>query len=143
MGENKSDDPEFSYIGKKMVGPDGQLYHEIDEFEGEIGGYLYLTTTGSVKLYSMSTGMYLHMRTLTVAASGASALTAKVINGSVASTTTTKQVVVIASGPTALKTYHLDGLKGPVYTTSMYAQSTRAGTHIHWTGVLDPNMPSV
>lgn len=143
MGENEADDPEMTYQATKKIGPDGKFYPEVDQFEGEVGGYVYINTTGASPLYAQTAGQYLHLRTLTVTATGASGATIKLIDGSLATLLTTRLFIKLASGAGVDRTKHIDNLKGPVFFVMPFAVASRKGVHVSWTGVIDPNMPSV
>lgn len=138
--ENKSDDPSFAYRTFKKVGPDGKMYADIDGVPNEFGAYFILTTTAAQLVYSQTSGVLVHLRTVTHAATGASVNIATLVNGSSSSAGTNKYSSVVMSGGT--RTVHAADLKGPVFTKSVYAIGSK-GARITITGVLDPNLPSV
>ena len=140
--ENKADDPSFAYRMYKKVGPDGKMYADIDGAPSDFGAYLLLATSATQLLYSQTSGAYVHLRTVTACATGVSLANVLLTNGSSASALTNKLSVIIASGATGIRTYHLADLRGPVFSKSVYVSGTK-GTRVTVTGIVDPNLPSV
>jgi hypothetical protein len=141
MGDNQADDPEFAYYLKKGVGRDGKLYAELHETEGEVGGFVKLTTTASTKIYQPTSAIAkVHLRSIILSTSGVSAMGLALID---ADSATTMMYINVASGATAIRTLALTGLKGPVFTTGFYAKATRKGAFVSYNVVLDPGLPSV
>jgi hypothetical protein len=140
MADYKADDPGFEYRMYKKLGPDGRMYADIEGAPNEFGAYLILTTTITQLLYSQTSGVLAHLRTVTHAATGASVSIATLVNGSSSSAGTNKFSTVVLSGGNRL--VHCADLKGPVFSKSIYAIGTK-GARVTITGILDPNMPAV
>lgn len=140
--ENRADDPSFTYWMSKKMGYDGRMYADNDSPVSDFSAYLLTTTTGAQLVYSQTTGLLVHLRSVTHAATGASANLTTLVNGSSSSAGTNRFSSVIASGATVVRTVHYADLRGPVFTKSIYAIGTK-GTRITITGILDANLPSV
>jgi hypothetical protein len=140
--ENKADDPSFAYRMYKKVGPSGAMYADIDGAVNDFGAYFILTTTVAQLVYSQTSGMLAHLRSVTHAATGASASLVTLVNGSSSSAGTNKFASVLASGASVIRVNHMADLRGPVFSKSIYAIGTK-GARISITGLLDPNLPSV
>jgi hypothetical protein len=142
MADYKADDPGFEYRMYKKIGYDGRMYPDIDTLQSEFGAYLLLATTAAQLLYSQVSGTYVHLRSMALTATGSSAVLATLVNGSSSSAGTNKMSIAVASGATAIRTYILNDLRGPVFTKSIYVTGTK-GARVSITGIMDPNLPSV